>query len=263
MKKLSHLVDLAFCCLLLPLMIIIFPVERWAHNFPLYTLSAGVWLYGAYALNRILVVPLMFKSHRKAVLGAALIVMSIVITALFARVQLYTPKPHPFDVGFERHLPIVEQYQQCLWSLFVIVEFFSIAFGVMQEFYIQRTQWLFQAAEQAAVCDELRASIATPTVAQDTVTIKSGHKNVVVKTADIRYVEAMDNYVKVYCLGDSMLLCQTTMKAMEALLPPEAFVRVHRSYIVAKAHIESYNSRELVVASQSIPIGRKYSANLK
>lgn len=261
MKNLSHVIDIAFCCIFLPVMIAIYPVERWAHNFPVYTVCAGVWLYAAYAVNRLAVVPLLFGARRRKVAAAiALLALSFAVTAVLASYRLYEPKPSPYDAGIVRRLPVVEQYQQCLWSLFVIVEFFSLAFGVLENIYRRRAEWLFQAAQESAAAKmpETAAEEASPKV----ISIKSSRSNVVVSVADILYLEAMDNYVKVYRRSAPMLLCHTTMKAMEALLPAESFVRVHRSYIVAVEAVERYSGREVEVDSRVIPVGRTYSSRL-
>jgi DNA-binding LytR/AlgR family response regulator len=42
------------------------------------------------------------------------------------------------------------------------------------------------------------------------------------------------------------------------MLPPEMFIRIHRSYIVALNKIESYNNELVWVAKQELPISRMY-----
>lgn len=92
------------------------------------------------------------------------------------------------------------------------------------------------------------------------VTLKVEHKSVVVDVDDITYVEAMDNYVKVFRRGKPMVLSQITMKEMEAMLGPDGFIRVHRSFIVSPAHIEKFSNRKIYLHNQAepIPVGRKY-----
>lgn len=94
-----------------------------------------------------------------------------------------------------------------------------------------------------------------------TITLKVEHKNVIVDTDTILFVEAMDNYVKIFRRDLPTVLSQITMKEMEALLPADAFIRVHRSFIVAVSAIERYSNRRISLrgTDRVIPVGRKYT----
>lgn len=63
------------------------------------------------------------------------------------------------------------------------------------------------------------------------VVVKTGSKIHIVGTDKIQYIEAMDDYVKLYT-NEGKFLKQNTMKYYETYLPPEDFLRIHRSYIV-------------------------------
>ena len=52
--------------------------------------------------------------------------------------MLYTPKPSIYDEGIFRLFPNIQQYQQAVWSLFMIVETFSFAVGLLTQANIQR-----------------------------------------------------------------------------------------------------------------------------
>ena len=61
-----------------------------------------------------------------------------------------------------------------------------------------------------------------------------------VEFSDIRYVEGMKDYVLLHlCSERQPVVTHITMKAVEELLPAAAFMRVHRSYIVALDKIDS------------------------
>lgn len=95
---------------------------------------------------------------------------------------------------------------------------------------------------------------------RDTITLKVEHKNVVVDIDDITFVEAMDNYVKVFRRGLPMVLSQITMKDMESILPNDRFNRVHRSFIVSLNAIDKFSNRKIYIrnSDRTIPVGRKY-----
>ena len=63
------------------------------------------------------------------------------------------------------------------------------------------------------------------------VVVKTGSKIHIVAVDKIQYLEAMDDYVKLYT-QEGKFLKQNTMKFYETYLPQEDFLRIHRSYIV-------------------------------
>lgn len=95
---------------------------------------------------------------------------------------------------------------------------------------------------------------------RETITLKVEHKNVVVDIDDITFIEAMDNYVKVFRRGLPMVLSQITMKDMESILPTDRFNRVHRSYIVSLNAIDKFSNRKIYLlnSDRTVPVGRKY-----
>ncbi len=77
----------------------------------------------------------------------------------------------------------------------------------------------------------------------------------------IRYVEGCKDYVKLVTDAKTYLH-HATMKEMADLLG-EAFVRVHRSFIVATAHLQLLQPEQVVLRDGSaLPIGSSYKAEL-
>lgn len=68
-----------------------------------------------------------------------------------------------------------------------------------------------------------------------------GHE--IVKTADILYLIADDNYTKVYVKNATPKLVAKTLKHFEDQLSPQSFVRIHKSQLVNLEHIVTFNSR--------------------
>lgn len=96
---------------------------------------------------------------------------------------------------------------------------------------------------------------------RDTLTVKSEYKNVVIDLDTIDYVEAMDNYVKIYRRGLPTIVSQITMREVESRLPAERFIRVHRSFIVALDGIDRFSNRKIYLRgiTTPIPVGRTYN----
>ena len=72
---------------------------------------------------------------------------------------------------------------------------------------------------------------------------RRGSKHYFVPVADVDWIEAEGNYVRLQT-GERSHLIRETMKALEAKLDPAEFVRIHRSMLVAVARIESVQARE-------------------
>lgn len=66
--------------------------------------------------------------------------------------------------------------------------------------------------------------------------VRTGSKSILVNAADVDWVEAADNYVKLH-VGSARHVLRMTMKQLESRLDPKNFVRVHRSAIVNLARV--------------------------
>ncbi|WP_375448371.1 LytR/AlgR family response regulator transcription factor [uncultured Fibrella sp.] len=77
----------------------------------------------------------------------------------------------------------------------------------------------------------------------------------------IQYVEAYGNFVKVY-LTDQMLLASDRLTALEEVLVPHQFLRVHRSFLVALHRITRFTSTAVWIGKQEIPVGNLYRRTL-
>lgn len=74
---------------------------------------------------------------------------------------------------------------------------------------------------------------------------------------DILYIESLKDYLRVVTPDDAYIT-HMTMKALEGILPSDAFVRIHRSYLVALSKVRVLGASELVVGEKTLPIGETY-----
>jgi DNA-binding LytR/AlgR family response regulator len=82
-------------------------------------------------------------------------------------------------------------------------------------------------------------------------------KKVKILFSDIVYIESRKEYVKVVTLKKEYLSKMST-GAIESLLPPARFKRIHRSFIISLDKVESFTAETVEVNGVSIPIGRGY-----
>ncbi len=81
------------------------------------------------------------------------------------------------------------------------------------------------------------------------------------KLDDILFAEAMGDYVKLHT-AQKFFAIHATLKVVEERLPTNKFMRVHRSYIVAIAKIDTIQDGALVVNGKSLPVADTYRAAL-
>lgn len=89
--------------------------------------------------------------------------------------------------------------------------------------------------------------------------VKTEYRIVKVTIADIRYIEGMSEYLKIYMEGEAKpIITLLSMKVMEGRLP-DFFMRIHRSYIVNLKKIQEVNKNRVIMdADTYLPIGDMY-----
>ncbi len=79
--------------------------------------------------------------------------------------------------------------------------------------------------------------------------------------ADILYLEAYGDYVKVHTPAKTYL-SKTRLQELEEQLPAEAFLRIHRSFVVALSAIEFLEGQSVVVKGRRLPVARSQREEL-
>lgn len=89
--------------------------------------------------------------------------------------------------------------------------------------------------------------------------LKSEYKIRRINFNDIRYIEGLKDYVKLYTVQEEKpVLSLTSMKNIESKLPPEKFMRVHRSFIVNLEKITTIERNRIVFGKVYIPVSDQY-----
>jgi DNA-binding LytR/AlgR family response regulator len=92
--------------------------------------------------------------------------------------------------------------------------------------------------------------------------VKSGKKTYKVRFADILYIEALGDYIKVYTT-ERMIVSYQSMKNVEKLLPAGLYPRVHKSYIISLAKIDMIEGNQIRIKDKLIPIGTNYKSEFE
>jgi DNA-binding LytR/AlgR family response regulator len=87
-------------------------------------------------------------------------------------------------------------------------------------------------------------------------------KKVKILFSEILYIESQQEYIKINTTKNEHISKMSTHE-IEALLPANLFLRIHRSFIVSISKIESYTAEIVEINGVSIPIGRGYKDIMK
>lgn len=118
-----------------------------------------------------------------------------------------------------------------------------------------RYQKFLEAAQKAQEWFALKeaASAPVPSAEKTSVFLKVDGVLRKVELSDIQYVEGMKDYVMFHLSSARQpLVTHLTMKAAEDLLPPEQFMRIHRSYILGLEHIASVSPQGDVKVGEAL-----------
>ncbi|WP_336516626.1 LytTR family DNA-binding domain-containing protein [Pollutibacter soli] len=99
-------------------------------------------------------------------------------------------------------------------------------------------------------------------IPEDYIFIKDGYEQVRVDLNEIRYAEGNGNYID-FVLENKKVTSRLTMNEAEALLPENAFVRIHRSYIISKKFIRKLTKKSIWIGQAEIPVGAAYVDDLE
>ena len=93
-----------------------------------------------------------------------------------------------------------------------------------------------------------------------TIIVKEKYNNVPILIKDIFYIEAMENYSKIYLKNSTMVLAHNSLKNIAEQLPSPCFARIHKSYIIPLNEIKSFTRQNVTLSNGvTLPVGRQYS----
>jgi DNA-binding LytR/AlgR family response regulator len=88
---------------------------------------------------------------------------------------------------------------------------------------------------------------------------KVGREQVKILLNDIIYIEGLADYIKVHTTSKSYIASEK-LGHMEAKLPPNLFIRIHKSFIIALPKITSFTADHVMLSAKPLPLGRLFKA---
>lgn len=94
---------------------------------------------------------------------------------------------------------------------------------------------------------------------QEFLFIKSEHKLIRINFNEIKYIQGMSAYVQIHLVSGRPIMSLLSLKALEAKLPANMFMRVHKSYIVNLQKIKVIERHEILYDNGVIiPVSQQY-----
>lgn len=91
--------------------------------------------------------------------------------------------------------------------------------------------------------------------------VRSDRKMIKINFDNINYIESLGDYLKIH-LPNKVIITRETITSIEAKLPKNDFIRIHRSYIISINKIESFTNESVDINKKAIPISRSYKKDV-
>ena len=96
---------------------------------------------------------------------------------------------------------------------------------------------------------------------EQSIFVRSDRKEIRVKIDDILFIQSMSNYY-VVTTTEKKIIGYGSISTLESTLQAFNFIRIHRSYLVAKNKIGTIATNSIIVSTYELPIGRNYRKNI-
>jgi two-component system, LytTR family, response regulator len=109
----------------------------------------------------------------------------------------------------------------------------------------------------------LKNKPALPPAAQDYIFVNVDYSLVKLMLSEILWIEGLKDYIKIHLnQNPKPVITRLSMKSMEEQLPPSGFLRIHKSFIVAKHHISAVRKNSVFIGEMELPVGDSYKEAL-
>jgi DNA-binding LytR/AlgR family response regulator len=98
---------------------------------------------------------------------------------------------------------------------------------------------------------------------QNCLFVRSEYALIKILHNEIRYLETMDDYIKIHTTDGKIILTLMSMKKILDKLPSNDFIRVHRSFAVSLSNITSIRNQTILLGDKTIPIGVNYKKKIQ
>ena len=92
--------------------------------------------------------------------------------------------------------------------------------------------------------------------------VKSGVQKIKLFFSDVTHIQGLKDYAIIHAATGKIVI-KGSVKSMQQLFPVSQFIRVHKSFIVAKDKIRRVEKNRIIIGDHQIPIGRNYKEEME
>lgn len=92
--------------------------------------------------------------------------------------------------------------------------------------------------------------------------VKSGVRKIKLCFSDVTHIQGLKDYAIIHATTGKIVI-KGSVKSMQQLFPGALFIRVHKSFIVAKDKIRRIDKNRIIIGDHQIPIGRNYKQEVE
>ncbi len=96
-----------------------------------------------------------------------------------------------------------------------------------------------------------------------TIYIRSTYELTRIDLTEVEYIESLENYIRINFTSGKSVMALMPLKKFIEMVPPDKFVRIHRSYIISIDKIQNIRNRKVRLNIAELPTGASYYNNLK
>ena len=127
----------------------------------------------------------------------------------------------------------------------------------------------FDRAVQKALLRSADRTVPGPAEGTVMLTLRVDRRFMNIAPESIVYIEGVKDYVKIHT-DTERLISRVTIKALLELLPPERFLRIHKSYVVNTQRVKAYDSTSVTLCYSGsetghgvdLPVGASFRGEL-
>ena len=92
--------------------------------------------------------------------------------------------------------------------------------------------------------------------------VRADRKMIKIDFDSILYIESYSDYIKIHLDNQDTIVTRETISAIEAKLPNNSFLRIHRSFIICLEKIQSFTNEHITINRKALPISRSYKKDV-
>ena len=112
------------------------------------------------------------------------------------------------------------------------------------------------------VHNSLKQTDVLPDETNTFIFVRADRKMIKIDFDSILYIESYSDYIKIHLDKQDTIITRETISAIEAKLPNNSFLRIHRSFIICLEKIQSFTNEHITINRKALPISRSYKKDV-